>query len=306
MAINTLELATKMTTELDKAVVQKSVTGFLTDNAMRAKFVGANIVLIPRIELQGLGDYNRDSGFAQGSITVDNYSLELKMDRGRSFLLDAQDADETGIPGLAGQVMGEFVRTKVIPELDAYVLSMLGKYADENQQTVSGTIASEAYKMFTDACNKIYNELGYEEELVCFVNSAMWAALQNSPEFTRQITISDFSRGGVDTKVKSINGIPLMPVPDTRMRTEYTFYDGRSTAPYDQTTGGFAPTDTAKSIGLLLLPKRAAALVKKTEKVRIFDPDKNQQADAWKFDYRIYYDAFIKDSLKKGVVAYVY
>jgi len=302
MPINTLALATKMTTELDKAVVQKSATGFFTDNAMRAKFVGANIVLIPRIELQGLGDYDRDSGFAQGSITVNSYPLELKMDRGRSFLLDAQDADETGIPGLAGQVMGEFVRTKVIPELDAYVLSMLGKYADVNNQTVLGTMASEAYKMFTNACNKIYNELGYEEELVCFVNSAMWAALQNSPEFTRQITISDFSRGGVDTKVKSINGIPLIPVPDTRMKTEYTFYDGKSP---NQISGGFTPTQTAKSIGLLLLPKRAVALVKKTEKVRIFDPDKNQQADAWKFDYRIYYDAFIKDSLKKGVVAYV-
>ena len=70
--------------------------------------------------------------------------------------------------------------------------------------------------------------------------------------------------------------------------------------------GGFKPTATAKSVGLLLLPRRAASLIKKTEQVRCFDPAHNLKADAWKLDYRLYYDVVVKDSLKNGVYAYVY
>ena len=303
MAINTLTISEKMTGELDKAVVQKSMTGFFNDNALRAKFVGAGTVLIPNVEFSGLGSYDRDGGFAQGAITVANTAYDLTMDRARSFLLDAQDCDETGIPGLSGQIMGEFVRTKVVPEMDAYVLSKLASYAVTKSQTVTGTPDTQAYKMFSNACNAIYNKLGYDEELVAFMNSTMWAAIQSSAEITRSIAVSDFRQGDISLKVKSINGVALLPVPDSRMKTAFTFYDGKST---DQTAGGFVPTTDAKSIGLLVLPKRVASLVKKTEKIRVFDPDKNQQADAWKLDYRLYYDLFLKKSMQEGVIAYVY
>lgn len=54
------------------------------------------------------------------------------------------------------------------------------------------------------------------------------------------------------------------------------------------------------------MPRRAASLVKKTEQVRVFDPAQNLGADAWKFDYRLYYDLFIRSSLSAAVYAYVY
>lgn len=41
--------------------------------------------------------------------------------------------------GLAGQVLGEFVRTRVVPEMDAYCLSKLAGLAVTNKQTVTGT-----------------------------------------------------------------------------------------------------------------------------------------------------------------------
>ena len=63
MSINTLSFAEKMTAEMDQAIVQKPVTGFLADNVMRSKFIGAQTVLVPELEVSGLGDYDRDSGF---------------------------------------------------------------------------------------------------------------------------------------------------------------------------------------------------------------------------------------------------
>jgi len=303
MAINTIELAEKMTSALDKAVVQKAVTGFLADNAMGAKFVGAKTVLIPEINMNGLGDYDRDTGYVQGALTVSPTAYTLNIDRGRKFQLDAQDADESGVANLAGQVMGEFIRTKVVPEIDAYNLSKLAKYAKDNNQTVSGTLATEPYKIFTNAVLKAQDALSYDEELVAFVNTEFWAALNNSNEFTRQITVSNFRQGDVNLQVKSINGISLIPVASDRMKTAITLLDGESS---NQTAGGFAPASGAENVGLLVLPRRAAMFVKKTEPTRIFQPSQNQNADSWVFTYRIYYDLFIRNTLKKGIYAYTY
>ena len=300
MPINTIAFKEKMTAELDKKLVQGAQTGIFADNNLRSKFVGAKTVIIPTLGLSGLGDYDRDTGFARGGVSVSHKPFTLTQDRGVSFQIDREDADESGIPDLAGQIMGEFVRNKVTPEVDAYVLSKLAGVANEKSQTVTGTIASNIYKMFTEAKIKAQNAIGYDEELVCFVDSTVLAALQNSPEISRHLVMNDFKKGEINTKVTTLNDVPILPVQDSRMKTAYTFHDGSA----DEF--GFEPTDNAKSIGFLMLPKRAASLVKKTEQVRTFAPGENQSADAYKLDYRLYYDVVVKDSMVEGIYVHTY
>lgn len=300
---NSLAFSSTMMSELDKAVVQKPVTGFFADNGLKARFVGAKTVIIPELEVSGLGDYDRDSGFVGGTITVSNTPVVLSMDRGRSFQLDREDNDETGIADLAGQIMGEFVRTKVVPEVDAYCLSKLASYAVTKSQTVTGTPASQAYSMLCNAIGKVQDAVGYDEELVAFVDSTMWKALQTTAELERVLTVSDFKKGEMTTHVTSVNGVAILPVPDSRMKTAYEFYDGTTSG---EEAGGFVADENADAIGLLVMPKHAASLVKKTDQVRTFDPTQNLNADAWKFDYRLYYDLFIRNSMAAGIYAYVY
>ncbi len=302
MSIDFENFETTMTGELDKAIVHKPVTGFFADNNLRAKFVGGKTVLIPEMSFSGLGDYDRDTGFVSGTVSVTAEPYTLKMDRGRSFQLDREDHDETGIADLAGQVMGEFVRTQVVPEIDAYVLSKLASFAAGKAQTVEGTPETDAYAMLTEAIGKVQNAVGYDEELVAFVDSKMWSALQQSGDISRMLVASDFVKGELNTQVKSLNGVCILPTPDSRMKTAFTFNDGVSD---NQVAGGFVAADTAQNVGLLVLPRRAASLVKKTEKVRAFDPAHNLNADAWKFDYRVYYDLFIRNSMENAIVAYV-
>lgn len=308
--INSLEFQSKLTGELDKVLVQEAQTSFFADNALRSKFVGARTVLIPDVDMQGLGNYDRDDGFVTGALTVSSESYTMAMDRGRSFQLDREDNDETGIANLAGQVMGEFVRTRVVPELDAYVLSKLATLATTKSQTVTGTVASQIYKMITEAINKVQAVAGYSEPLVCFVDSTVWGALMNTTEVTRQINVGEFKKGTVNTKVKYLNDVPIIPVSDDRMKTAYTFYDGvtddSGSSGADQTVGGFVPATSAKKIGILVLPRRAASLVKKSERIRTFTPEQNQKADAYLFQYRIYYDLFVKKSLTRTVYTYTY
>lgn len=303
MSLNLENISVKMTDELDKAVVQRSSTGFLADNDLRGKFVGAKTVMIPEMNISGLGDYNRDTGFVTGTVSVSATPFTLQMDRGRSFQLDREDHDESGVADLAGQLLGEFVRTQVVPEVDAYVLSKLAGYAATAEQTVTGTPADEAVTMLLEAIAAAQNEVGYDEELVAFVDSTMWSALQNSADISRQLVMSDFTKGELRTQVTSLNGVAILPVPDSRMKTAFDFYDGTTEG---KENGGFVPTEAAKGVGMLLLPRRAASLIKKTEQVRCFDPAHNQQADAWKLDYRLYYDVMMKDSLKAGIRVYIH
>ena len=301
MSLNLESISIKMTDELDRAVVQKPVTGFLADNNMRGKFVGTKTVMIPEMNVSGLGDYDRDTGFVNGTVSVTAKPFTLTMDRGRSFQLDREDNDESGIADLAGQIMGEFVRTQVVPEVDAYVLSKLAGAAVNGSQTVSGTPATDAFAMLSEAIANAQNAVGYDEELVAFVDGGMLRALQNSEDIARHLVMNDFTKGELHTQVSSLNGVAILPVPDSRMKTAYTFNDGTTAG---QEEGGFAPLESASSIGLLVMPRRAASLIKKTEQVRCFDPAHNLKADAWKLDYRLYYDVVLKDSLKAGIYAY--
>lgn len=286
MSLNTLEFATKFAGELDKMIVQKAVTGFFADNTLRAKFVGAKTVIIPDIDFVGLTDYDRDNGFSKGKMTVAHTSYELTQDRARSLQIDREDMDETGIANLAGQIMGEYIRTKVVPEMDAYTLSKLAGIAVSKSNTKT-LDTSKAYAQFVELANGVMAKAGFDAELVAFVNADVYAAFMNSAEIQRHITVSDFKQGEVNLKVKKINDVVLIPVASDRMKTEFTD---------DDENGGLKATDAAKNIGMLILPKKAASLVKKSEKIRVFEPETNQDADAYKFDYRVYYDVFVKKS----------
>ncbi len=303
MSIDFENFESTITGELDKAIVQKPVTGFLTDNNLRAKFVGGKNVLIPEMSFCGLGNYDRETGFANGSISVTGESYTLSMDRGRSFQIDREDNDETGIADLAGQVMGEFVRTQVVPEIDAYVLSKLCQVSIAKQTATSGSNGIDPYKLLSDMIGKVQNVVGYDEELVAFVDGNMWSALQSSEKISRMLVTNSFKKGEMCTEVKSLNGVAILPAPDNRMKTNFVFNDGVSAG---QVEGGFKPGDMVGKIRVLVMPKRAASLVKKTEKVRVFDPDHNPNADAWKFDYRVFYDLFVRKSMENAIYTDLY
>lgn len=287
MSINSIENASRYSEELDLMFAQKSATGFFADNALATKFVGAKTVIIPDVDFQGLADYDRDTGFTRGAITVANNSYTMSMDRARSLQIDREDMDETGIANLAGKILGEYVRTKVVPECDAYVISKLAGLAATRSNTVECDI-DEPYEAFCKLVNEVQSKVGYDEELVAFVDGTIYAAFQNSSEISRMITVSDFKQGDINLKVNSINGITLIPVVSSRMKTAYSFSNG--------TAGGFVPLENAKEVYMLVCPKSGAHLVKKTEQMRIFTPEQNLDADAYKFDYRIYYDVFVEKS----------
>ena len=69
MAINTLAAATLFQTTLDKTAVQLATTGWMDANAGQVLYNGGAEVKIPKMSVQGMGDYDRDNGYQRGSVT---------------------------------------------------------------------------------------------------------------------------------------------------------------------------------------------------------------------------------------------
>ena len=101
----------KYTSLLDEVYQNASVTSMLDMNGATVRMgTNANEIVIPKISMDGLGDYSRNSGYAQGSVTLTHETVKFNYDRGRRFTVDAMDDEETA--GVAfGQLSGEFIRT---------------------------------------------------------------------------------------------------------------------------------------------------------------------------------------------------
>ena len=113
--MNSITLAKKFIPLLDESYRLASVTSVLDGNAeLVRQGANANELIIPIMSLQGLGDYDRNSGYVQGDVTLTNETVTCNFDRGRMFTVDSTDNLETA--GVAfGYLAGEFIRTKVVP-----------------------------------------------------------------------------------------------------------------------------------------------------------------------------------------------
>ena len=47
------------------------------------------------MDMQGLADYSRNSGYVQGDVTLTNETVKCNFDRGRRFTVDTMDDLET-------------------------------------------------------------------------------------------------------------------------------------------------------------------------------------------------------------------
>lgn len=289
---NEISYASKYAPELDKVIIQGAKTGFFADSKFKAQFTGAKTVLLPELSLVGLGDYDRATGYSKGDVGLTRTEYTLTMERSKQLIIDAQDADESGVGNLVGQTVGEYTRLKVNPEVDAYVLSTLYGVAKAKSHTVKFAEATAVEQMLAQI-NLAEAAAGYtNEQMVAFVDPVMYAALMTSDKLQRHITVSDFKQGEVNFKVKSLNGVAIIPVAAERMKSVFTFSDE-----------GFAAGEGAVSVNAIILPKSAASLVKKVDKVNVYSPDVVQDLDAYKINFRLYYDCFVTTAHKDLVFA---
>ena len=107
---NAIELAKSYVPKLDEVYKLAALTSVLdSDGAELKEGANAGEFIIPKMSMDGLGAYDRNNGYAQGSVTMENETVKANFDRGRKFVVDVADDLETA--GLAfGKLSAEFIR----------------------------------------------------------------------------------------------------------------------------------------------------------------------------------------------------
>lgn len=280
---------------LDEVYKASSKASILDTANERVRFIGSDTVNLYTMSLDGLGNYSRNAGFVTGSVTGSWEPYKLTQDRGRSFMVDVMDNDET--MGMAfGTLAGEFIRTQVTPEIDAY---RFAKYAGTSGIS-SGTPAditvgtTDVPTLIQEAETIMGDDEVPEEGRILFISETAYAGLKD--KITRYVQNGE---RGIETAIDYYDGMRVIKVPKGRFNTGITLNDGLSAG---ETKGGFTvPASTSYPINFMIIHPSAVVQIAKHVVPRIFSPEVNQSADAWKFDYRIYHDAFVENNKVAGI-----
>ena len=176
---NTITLAKKFVPLLDETYQAESLTAVLDgDNALVAQGANAGELIIPRMTMQGLGDYSRSGGYVEGDVTLTNETVTCNFDRGRMFNVDTMDDMETA--GVAfGRLAGEFIRTKVVPELDAFRLSSYASAAGVSAQTGTLEDGAAVIAALRAAVTKLDEDEVPLEERYLFITPTLHGLIQD-------------------------------------------------------------------------------------------------------------------------------
>ena len=268
---NNIALFKKYIDRLDTVYKQASYTAVLDGDATLTRAgATANEIVIPKMSMDGLADYSRNGGYVGGDVRIDYETVKFNYDRGRSFNVDAMDNEETA--GAAfGSLAAQFVREKVVPELDAFRFAC---YAN-----IPGIQTQE---MFFD-----------DPEMVILAIRSASIAMDEAevPADQRYLFITPTLYGMIDSldtyKSKSIldTFAGIEKVPQSRFYTAIDLYDGTTGG---EEAGGFAASEAARGINFMICHKPAVIQYSKHVVNKAISPEMNQEADAWKLFYRSY------------------
>jgi len=286
-------LITKYVPLLDEVYKKGLATSVLQGNSSLVRETQqANSVLIPKISTQGLADYDKASGFVTGTANLTWETYTFSQDRGRSFTIDNADNIETA--GVAfGSLSSDFVATNVTPETDAYRFATLASEAGNSAAaTLTKTTAVEAIDTAVEAMD---NANVPAEGRILFVSPAVYKFVKQAENFSRDVTPGK----DPNRNFGMFDDMQIVKVPQTRFYSEITMNDGTTSG---QEEGGYVKTETTgKDINFMIVHPTAVVPVTKINEPRVFEPQVNQDADAYKFQLRLYHDCFVFANKTDGI-----
>ena len=267
---NTIALAKKYVPLLDEVYKVASLTADLESDASLAR-AGANTneIVIPKLDMDGLGNYDRNSGYTKGDVSLTWETVKFNYERGRMFTVDTMDDEETQNVAF-GKLAGEFIRTKVAPEGDAF---RFASYAGTNGiSKVSGELADGVAVLtaLTAAMSKMDEDEVPQDERYLYITPTLKRLVEAVDTNKSREVLASFAK--------------ITPVPQTRFYTAIDLKSGKEA----ESAGGYAKAVAGKDINFMIVHKPAVLQFTKHAVPKIITPELNQDADAWKYGYRNY------------------
>ncbi len=283
---NSIALAQNYLPLLDEVYKRESLTAmFDTSNV---QWVGADTVKMMALTTVGMGNYSRNAGYVPGDANAAWETYQISQDRGRSYQIDYLDNEES-LSVIVGNLLSEVERVQVIPELDAYFFAKIA--GTSNIDGATGSLAANTTKdaIFAAEASMDDNEVPYEGRIL-FVNPTVYNYLKGEIEH-RVINIDP----NVNYNIEMFDDMRVVRVPSARFSTAITLaqpsaHDG---------AGGY--TATGSTINFAIVHPSAIMKVMKHTSLRLFSPEQNIEADAYRLNMRYAHDTFVKTNKTKGI-----
>lgn len=292
----TITKAVKYTQMLDRILQQGPLTNDLNINTdLLGELTGAGQIKIAKTSMDGLADHVRGAGFVKGDISLLWETVSLKYDRSRKFNVDAMD-DEESLGVVTASLMGEFVRTKVVPEVDATRFATLADNAPEDgtAQATTYETASAAYDAVLAAEEFIQDYGSALQDCVFYCAPYVKTLLRKAAQDNFQLRPGE----GPDTNFMTFDEMKLVTVPKTRFYTAIELYDGTTPG---ETEGGYVKASAGADINFMIVNPESAEAITKHNPLRYFAPEVNQSDDAHLWEYRLYHDLFVYEQKVNGI-----
>lgn len=268
---NSIALSKIYTNLLDEVYKNSALTAVLESDASLARAgANANEIVIPKLSMSGLADYKRNSGYVNGDVTLNWETVQFNYERGRMFQIDDMDNEETQNIAF-GRLAGEFIRTKVVPELDAF---RFAKYAAvTGAGAATGTLATGAdviAALRTATSSMDESEVPMEDRHL-FITPTLLGLVEDLDTNKSKEVLSRFAT--------------ITKVPQTRFYSAIKLNDGTTSG---EEAGGYVKASGAVDLNFEIIHKPATLQFTKHAVPKIISPEQNQDADAWKYGYRNY------------------
>ena len=267
---NTIALAKSYVPTLDEVYKLSSLSAVLmSDQGLATPGAKANEICIPKLSMGGLGEYSRTNGYAQGDVTLEYETVQFNFDRGRKFVVDVED-DEESMNVAFGKLGAEFMRTKVAPEVDAFTFA---KLAGEAGTKVTGTLSAgtDVTGAITTANSVMDDAEVPKEGRILFITSAHLNAIKALDTIKSREMLANFSQ--------------IITVPQGRFYTAITQLDGKSTG---EEAGGYAKATGGKNINFMIVHPSAVIKFSKRVVGHVIPPELNSDSDGYILKFREY------------------
>lgn len=282
---NTMTLAKKFIPMLDEVYQAACLTSVLDGSAeLVQQGANANELIIPKLEMQGLGNYDRNEGYAKGDVTLTNETVKCNFDRGRMFSVDRMDDEESANIAF-GKLAGEFIRTKVAPELDAFRFASYCKKANITKQQETLQDGAAVLKAIRKAIVTMDEAEVPAEERFLFITPTLHGLLEDMNMDTSKAVLNRFEQ--------------VILVPHTRFYTAVKQKSGKD----GEVQGGFEKDTSGAELNFMAIHKGAVVQFEKHVAPKVITPENNPDADAYKFGYRNVGIADVYENKVKGIYA---
>ena len=280
---NTLALAKRYMDALDEVYKLASLTADLDGDTSDIRD-GANAeeFVIPKMTLQGLATYA--GSFVSGDISLAWETVKANFSRGRGFNVDADDNGDTGI-NMISKVLAAFEREKVVPEVDAFRFASYAALAGTSPAGATLSDAAATMAALRVAITALDEAEVPEGSTILYITSLLRGYIEDMDTSKSREMLRKFKK--------------IVTVPQSRFYTKIDQYDGTTAGQED---GGYIKNvATGKDINFLIVDPKSVLQIQKHKVAKLFNPEDNQSADAWKLNYRLVNLSDVYDNKTKGI-----